>query len=530
MRVITRDGKTEPVRFDKITDRITELAKGLSSDIDPVSITQKISARMIDLISTKELDELSGAVALEKNLTHPDYGILASRICIDNHHKATIGNFEEVVNRLREHTDITGCLAPLVSSEIVNIANEHSEEIQSFIDYSRDFNLNCFGFKTLQRSYLLRSQGEIQERPQDMFMRVSLGIHGWDEGGQAAKETYDLMSQGYFIHATPTLFHAGTPYPQMSSCFLMGVEDSVAGIYQGLADAAAISKHAGGIGIHIHNVRAKGSYIRKTGGCSTGLIPFLKVYNDTARYIDQGGGKRKGSFAMYLEPHHPDILDFLEAKRPQGSDETRARDLFYALWISDLFMERVEKDEDWSVFCPDEVPGLSDTYGQEYRELYTEYEGLGKARTSLKARDVWKAIITSQIETGGPYMLYKDAANRKSNQKHYGTIRSSNLCCEIMEYSDHEEYAVCNLASIGLPRFVENGKFNYSKMRDVVSIIVRNLNKIIDRNYYPLEKARKSNMKHRPIGIGVQGLADTFVLMGMPFESAEAHSLKERII
>jgi len=422
----------------------------------------------------------------------------------------------------------------MVSQEIMDIVSEHSAKLEEVIDYGRDFNMDTFGFKTLQRSYLLKALGVIIERPQDMFMRVALGIHGWSDDGAAAIETYNMLSNGFFIHATPTLFHAGTPFPQMSSCFLMGVEDSVEGIYQGLADAAVISKHAGGIGIHCHNIRSRGSYIRKTGGTSTGIVPFLKVYNDTARYIDQGGGKRKGSFAMYMEPHHPDIFDFLEAKRPQGSDDQRSRDLFYAMWVSDLFMERVKEDAMWSLFCPDTVRGLSDAVGEKYKQLYRESESAGLFTRQVKARQLWEAIITSQIETGGPYMLYKDAANLKSNQQHYGTIKSSNLCCEIMEYSDSEEYAVCNLASIALPKYVyttDKGEiaYDYKRLREIVAILVRNLNKIIDKNFYPLEKAKISNMKHRPIGLGVQGLADTFALMKMPFESEEAKSLNRRI-
>tara|TARA_X000001036_G_scaffold426280_1_gene453495 strand:- start:297 stop:2645 length:2349 start_codon:yes stop_codon:yes gene_type:complete len=529
MEVVTRSGKREPVRFDKITDRISLLGEGLN--IDPAVIVQLTATRIANGISTRELDELTSNISLQKLLVHPDYGKLAARIAIDNHHKITCGKFGEVVERLSTHKDALGENAPLISQEIVELVKDSSklENIEKWIDYERDFKIDCFGFKTLERGYLLKSQGSIQERPGDLFMRVALGIHGWDNDGKTAKETYDAMSLGYFIHATPTLFHSGTPYPQMSSCFLMGVEDSVQGIYKALGDAAMISKHAGGLGIHCHSIRGKGSYIRKTGGSSTGILPFLKVYNDTARYIDQGGGKRKGSFAMYLEPHHPDIVEFLSAKRPQGAEESRARDLFYALWISDLFMERVKEDGDWSLFCPDKTPGLAEVYGEVYKELYLKYENEGLSVRKIKARSIWDAILESQIETGGPYMLYKDAANSKSNQKNYGTIKSSNLCCEVMEYSDHKEYAVCNLASLALPAFVKDGKFDFQNLRNHTAILVRNLNKVIDKNYYPLPETSLSNLKHRPIGIGVQGLADTFVLVGAPFDSKEAKELNKEI-
>ncbi|MBP02292.1 MAG: ribonucleoside-diphosphate reductase subunit alpha [Rhodospirillaceae bacterium] len=540
MQVVTRSGKTEPVRFDKITDRLTYLSTmpGLSEhlDVDPAIIVQLTATRIKDGITTRELDELTSNICMQKIMVHPDYGILGARIAIDNHHKITCGKFGTVVERLATHLDILGEEAPLISQEIVGLMAdpEKREKIESWIDYNRDFRIDCFGFKTIERGYLLRSQGAIQERPGDMYMRVALGIHGWDRDGLDARETYDAMSQGFFIHATPTLFHAGTPYPQMSSCFLMGVEDSVQGIYKGLADAAMISKHAGGLGIHCHEIRAKGSYIRKTGGTSTGLIPFLKVYNDTARYIDQGGGKRKGSFAMYLEPHHPDILDFLGAKRPQGTEETKARDLFYALWISDLFMQRVKKDEDWSLFCPNQTPGLSDVVGDEYRALYEKYESEGREIKKVKARRIWDSILESQIETGGPYMLYKDAANMKSNQQNLGVIKSSNLCCEILEYSDHKEYAVCNLASIALPSFVKDDNktpplFCHEELGQYIQILVHNLNKVIDRNYYPLPETEVSNMRHRPIGLGVQGLADTFIKMKLPFDSPEARILNKEI-
>ena len=540
MQVVTRSGKTEPVRFDKITDRLTFLSDmsgyGEALQVDPAIIVQLTATRIKDGITTRELDELTSNICMQKIMVHPDYGTLGARIAIDNHHKITCGKFGTVVERLATHLDVLGEAAPLISQEIVAFVAdpEKCKKIEEWIDYSRDFRIDCFGFKTIERGYLLRSQGSIQERPGDMYMRVALGIHGWDRDGLDARETYDAMSRGYFIHATPTLFHAGTPYPQMSSCFLMGVEDSVQGIYKGLADAAMISKHAGGLGIHCHEIRAKGSYIRKTGGTSTGLIPFLKVYNDTARYIDQGGGKRKGSFAMYLEPHHPDILEFLHAKRPQGTEETRARDLFYALWISDIFMERVKADKEWSLFCPNQTPGLSDLVGDEFRALYEKYETENREIKKVRARAIWDAILESQIETGGPYMLYKDAANMKSNQQNLGVIKSSNLCCEIMEYSDHKEYAVCNLASIALPRFVIQGAdgnvcFDYDELGHYVRILVRNLNKVIDKNYYPLPETEISNMRHRPIGLGVQGLADAFIKMRVPFDSDEARVLNKSI-
>ena len=531
MQVITRSGEKQPFKFDKISDRLSALGKDLK--VDPILIVQQTAARIKNGISTQELDELTSNICLQKLLDHPDYGKLGARVAIDNHHKNTCGKFSEVVKRLKTHVDILGEPAPLISDKILEFCEDPAKiaAIESWIDYKRDFNLDCFGFKTLERAYLLKSQGKIQERPGDMFMRVSLCIHEWDNDGQDAKETYDAMSQGYFIHATPTLFHAGTPYPQMSSCFLMGVEDSVQGIYKGLSDAAMISKHAGGLGIHIHEIRAKGSYIRKTGGTSTGLMPFLKVYNDTARYIDQGGGKRKGSFAMYLEPHHPDIVEFLNARRPQGTEETRARDLFYALWISDLFMNRVKNNEEWSLFCPNACPGLSDCWGEEYKKLYESYEKEGRAIKTIKARQIWDAILESQIETGTPYMLYKDAANKKSNQQNLGTIKSSNLCCEIMEYSNHEEYAVCNLGSISLSSFVNKttSTYNFKLLGDYVKILVRNLNKVIDKNFYPLPETKISNMRHRPVGIGVQGLADTFMLLKIPFDSPRAADLNEKI-
>lgn len=531
MQVITRNNQNEPVKLDKISDRIKKLCYGLSDIIDPVIITTEICSQIKDKIKTTELDELSSSVCLQKIMDHPDYEILASRISINNYHKETSGDFTEVINIAKNNKDSTGTISPLVSQKLVDIVNQHGDEINSWIDYSRDFNLNCFGFKTLQRSYLLKTSDYVPiERPGDLFMRVSLGIHNWDNDGKDAKETYDYMTNGKFIHATPTLFNSGTPHPQMSSCFLMGMEDSVKGIFEALGDTAMISKHSGGIGIHIHDVRGNGSYIRSTAGKSNGIFPLLKVFNDTARYINQGG-KRNGSFAMYLEPHHPDIIDFLESKKPQGVEDCRARDLFYALWISDLFMKRVEEDGDWCLFCPDACPGLSNVWGDEYTKLYTKYEESSLYVNKIKARDIWEMIINSQIETGGPYMLYKDAVNKKSNQQNIGTIKSSNLCCEIMQYSDNKEYAVCNLASIALPKLVDEKTqtFDYTELRKITKIIVKNLNKIIDRNYYPLEKARVSNMKHRPIGVGVQGLADAFLKMGYAFESPEAKQLNSHI-
>ena len=527
MKVITRSGDEEPMRFDRIAERLEKFTADLDPILDPVGITQNVVKRIYDGIKTSELDELTIQYCLQQAILHPDYGVLASRVAVDNHHKDTHADYMTIVEVLWNNLDKKGESAPLVSGELYKFVQEHSAEIQAMIVDERDFLLDCFGFKTLQKGYLLRSQGVVIERPQHMFMRVAIGIHCEDM--VRIKETYDLMSQKYFIHASPTLFHAGTPYPQLSSCFLLGMEDSVQGMYKALGDCAVISKFAGGIGIWAHDVRSNGSYIRSTGGTCAGLMSLLQVFNATCRHINQSG-RRNGSFAVYLEPHHPDILTFLDAKKPQGAENERARDLFYALWISDLFMKRVEADADWSLMDPNECPGLSDVYGSEFEELYTSYEERGMARRTIKAREIWDKIISSQIESGVPYMLYKDACNQKSNQKNVGTIKSSNLCTEIIQYSDSKEYAVCNLASVSLPKFVSaDGAFDFDMFRSVIKVMTYNLNAVIDRNYYPLPETKKSNLRHRPIGLGVQGLADTYVLMGFAFDSPEAALLNKEI-
>lgn len=527
MKVITRSGDEEPMRFDRIAERLEKFTADLDPILDPVGITQNVVKRIYDGIKTSELDELTIQYCLQQAILHPDYGVLASRVAVDNHHKDTHADYMTIVEVLWNNLDKKGESAPLVSGELYKFVHEHSAEIQAMIVDERDFLLDCFGFKTLQKGYLLRSQGVVIERPQHMFMRVAIGIHCEDM--VRIKQTYDLMSQKYFIHASPTLFHAGTPYPQLSSCFLLGMEDSVQGMYKALGDCAVISKFAGGIGIWAHDVRSNGSYIRSTGGTCAGLMSLLQVFNATCRHINQSG-RRNGSFAVYLEPHHPDILTFLDAKKPQGAENERARDLFYALWISDLFMKRVEADADWSLMDPNECPGLSDVYGSEFEELYTSYEERGMARRTIKAREIWDKIISSQIESGVPYMLYKDACNQKSNQKNVGTIKSSNLCTEIIQYSDSKEYAVCNLASVSLPKFVSaDGAFDFDTFRSVIKVMTYNLNAVIDRNYYPLPETKKSNLRHRPIGLGVQGLADTYVLMGFAFDSPEAALLNKEI-
>lgn len=527
MKVITRSGDEEPMRFDRIAERLEKFTADLDPILDPVGITQNVVKRIYDGIKTSELDELTIQYCLQQAILHPDYGVLASRVAVDNHHKDTHADYMTIVEVLWNNLDKKGESAPLVSGELYKFVQEHSAEIQAMIVDERDFLLDCFGFKTLQKGYLLRSQGVVIERPQHMFMRVAIGIHCEDM--VRIKQTYDLMSQKYFIHASPTLFHAGTPYPQLSSCFLLGMEDSVQGMYKALGDCAVISKFAGGIGIWAHDVRSNGSYIRSTGGTCAGLMSLLQVFNATCRHINQSG-RRNGSFAVYLEPHHPDILTFLDAKKPQGAENERARDLFYALWISDLFMKRVEADADWSLMDPNECPGLSDVYGSEFEELYTSYEERGMARRTIKAREIWDKIISSQIESGVPYMLYKDACNQKSNQKNVGTIKSSNLCTEIIQYSDSKEYAVCNLASVSLPKFVSaDGAFDFDTFRSVIKVMTYNLNAVIDRNYYPLPETKKSNLRHRPIGLGVQGLADTYVLMGFAFDSPEAALLNKEI-
>jgi ribonucleoside-diphosphate reductase alpha chain len=529
MYVVKRDGKKETVKFDKITSRIQRLCYGLSSHVEPVQVAIKVIEGIYDGVTTSELDNLAAEVAASLTTTHPDYALLASRIAISNLHKNTKKSFSETMKDLYEYVDPrTGLKASLLADDVYEIISSNAELLDSTIIYDRDFGYDYFGFKTLDKSYLLKLNGKVVERPQHMLMRVAIGIH--KEDVESAIETYNLMSERWFTHATPTLFNAGTPKPQLSSCFLLTMKsDSIEGIYDTLKQCAQISQSAGGIGLSMHNIRATGSYIRGTNGTSNGIVPMLRVFNDTARYVDQGGGKRKGSFAIYLEPWHADIFEFLELKKNHGKEELRARDLFYALWVCDLFMKRVEAEGDWSLFCPNEAPGLADCYGAEFETLYENYEREGKARKVIKARELWTAILESQIETGTPYMLYKDACNEKSNQKNLGTIKSSNLCTEIVEYTDKDEVAVCNLASISLPRFVIDGKFDHQKLFDITYVVTKNLNKIIDVNYYPVPEARRSNMRHRPIGIGVQGLADAFILMRMPFESEEARRLNAEI-
>jgi ribonucleoside-diphosphate reductase alpha chain len=530
MYVIKRDGRREAVKFDKITARIKKLCYGFNPAIvDPVKISMKVIEGIYEGVTTAALDNLAAEVAASFTTQHPDYALLASRIAVSNLHKSTKKSFSETMRDLYEYIDPkTNKPAPMIADDVYDIILKNAEQLDSTIIYDRDFGYDFFGFKTLERSYLLKINGEVAERPQHMLMRVSLGIHKNDL--DAAIETYDLMSERWFTHATPTLFNAGTPKPQMSSCFLLTTqEDSISGIYDTLKQCAQISQSAGGIGLSIHDVRATGSYIRGTNGTSNGIVPMLKVFNDTARYVDQGGGKRKGSFAVYIEPWHADIVDFLDLKKNHGKEEQRARDLFYAMWIPDLFMERVEADGDWTLMCPNECPGLSDAYGDEFKALYEKYEKEGKGRKTLKAQKIWFKILESQIETGTPYMLYKDAANIKSNQKNLGTIKSSNLCTEILEYTSKDEVAVCNLASVALPKFVVDGKFDFEKLFRITYRATLNLNKIIDNNYYPVIEARNSNMRHRPIGLGVQGLADAFILMRYPFDSEKARQLNKDI-
>jgi ribonucleoside-diphosphate reductase alpha chain len=529
MYVVKRDGHKEPVMFDKITDRIKKLCYGLNDRVDAVKVAMRVIEGLYDGVTTSELDNLAAETAASMTISHPDYAQLAARIAISNLHKNTNKSFSETMNEMYHYVNPrTNQEAPLLSEEVHNVIQENAEFLNSHIIYNRDFNYDYFGFKTLERSYLLKINGKIVERPQHMLMRVSVGIHLNDL--ESVIETYDLMSKKFFTHATPTLFNAGTPKPQMSSCFLLTMkDDSIDGIYDTLKQTAKISQSAGGIGLAIHNVRATGSYIRGTNGTSNGIVPMLRVFNDTARYVDQGGGKRKGSFAIYLETWHADIFDFLDLKKNTGKEEMRARDLFFAMWTSDLFMKRVEADSTWTLMCPNECPGLDNVYGDEFEALYTSYEAQGKGRKTVKARELWEKILESQIETGTPYMLYKDAANRKSNQKNLGTIRSSNLCTEIMEYTSADEVAVCNLASISLPMFVENGKFNHELLFNVTKRVTRNLNKVIDRNYYPVIEAENSNMRHRPVGLGVQGLADAFIMLRMPFTSDEAKQLNQDI-
>jgi ribonucleoside-diphosphate reductase alpha chain len=515
--------------FDKITDRIKKLCYGLNDMVDAVKVAMRVIEGLYDGVTTSELDNLAAETAASMTATHPDYAQLAARIAISNLHKNTNKSFSETMSEMYHYVNPrTNQQAPLLSQEVYEVIKENAAFLDSHIIYTRDFNYDYFGFKTLERSYLLRINGQIVERPQHMLMRVAVGIHLNDM--ESVIETYELMSKKFFTHATPTLFNAGTPKPQMSSCFLLTMkDDSIDGIYDTLKQTAKISQSAGGIGLAIHNVRATGSYIRGTNGTSNGIVPMLRVYNDTARYVDQGGGKRKGSFAIYLETWHADIFEFLDLKKNTGKEEMRARDLFFAMWTSDLFMKRVEEDTTWTLMCPNECPGLDDVYGDEFEALYLSYEAKGKGRKTIKARELWEKILESQIETGTPYMLYKDAANRKSNQKNLGTIRSSNLCTEIMEYTSADEIAVCNLASISLPMFVENGAFNHELLYDVTKRVTRNLNKVIDRNYYPVIEAENSNMRHRPIGLGVQGLADAFIMLRLPFTSDEAKKLNQEI-
>ncbi|MBK6572654.1 MAG: ribonucleoside-diphosphate reductase subunit alpha [Saprospiraceae bacterium] len=530
MQVIKRNGKREDVSFDKITARIKKLCYGLDANfVDAIEISKKVILGLFNGVSTSELDNLAAETAASFAAVHPDYALLAARIAISNLHKNTNKSFSETMEALYNYVDPnTNQKAGLISDETIEVIRQNADKLDSAIIYDRDYSFDYFGFKTLERSYLLRTNKKVVERPQHLLMRASIGIHGL--AVDKAIETYNLMSEKWFVHATPTLFNAGTPKPQLSSCFLLSMtDDSITGIFETLSRCAKISQSAGGIGISIHNVRAKGSYIKGTGGTSNGIIPMLKVFNDTARYVDQGGGKRKGAFAVYLEPWHADIEDFLELKKNHGKEELRARDLFYAMWIPDLFMERVKEDKEWSLFWPNEAPGLYDTYGGEFEALYHKYENEGRARKVIRAQELWFNILESQIETGTPYILFKDAANKKSNQKNLGTIRSSNLCTEIIEYTAPDEVAVCNLASISLPKFIQNKTFDFKKLEEVTRVITRNLNRIIDINYYPIPEAQNSNFRHRPIGIGVQGLADAFILMRFPFDSDGAKKLNKQI-
>jgi ribonucleoside-diphosphate reductase alpha subunit len=530
MYVVKRDAKKETVKFDKITARIVKMCYGLDPLVSPEAVAMKVIEGIYDGVTTIDLDNLAAEVAAGKAIDHPDYALLASRIAVSNLHKETKKTFSDVMHDLYTYIDPkTNLPAALLADDVYQIIMDNKELLDSSIIYDRDFRYDYFGFKTLTRSYLMKLNGSIAERPQHMLMRVALGIHKRDV--TAALVTYHLMSEGWFTHATPTLFNAGTPKPQMSSCFLLTMkEDSIEGIYDTLKSCAQISQSAGGIGLAIHNIRATGSYIKGTNGTSNGIVPMLRVFNDTARYVDQGGGKRKGSFAMYIEPWHADVFDFLDLKKNHGKEENRTRDLFLALWIPDLFMKRVKENGEWTLMCPHECPGLSDVHSEAFEKLYLQYEKEGKGRKTIKAQDLWFKILESQIETGTPYMLYKDAANAKSNQQNLGTIKSSNLCTEIIEYTAPDEIAVCNLASLALPKYVNEDKsFDHDKLFEVTYQATVNLNRIIDENFYPVEDARRSNLRHRPIGLGVQGLADTFILMGFPFESLEARNLNREI-
>jgi ribonucleoside-diphosphate reductase alpha chain len=530
MYVVKRIGKSESVKFDKITARIEKLCYGLDRRfVNSIDVAKKVIEGLYDGVTTTELDNLAAETAASLTVKHPDYALLASRIAVSNLHKNTIKSFSDTMKLLYECKDSkTGKHVPLLADDIWAIIRDNAELLDSTIIYDRDYGFDYFGFKTLEKSYLLKVDGKVVERPQHMYMRVAIGIHHDDI--ENAIKTYHLMSERWFTHATPTLFNAGTPKPQMSSCFLLTMkDDSIDGIYDTLKQTAKISQSAGGIGLSIHNIRATGSYIGGTNGTSNGIIPMLRVFNDTARYVDQGGGKRKGAFAIYLEPWHADVFEFLDLRKNHGKDEMRARDLFYALWVPDLFMQRVEAGGDWSLFCPHEAPGLADTWGADFEKLYTQYEAEGRERRTVKAQDLWFAILDAQIETGTPYLLYKDSANRKSNQQNLGTIKSSNLCTEVIEYTSPDEVAVCNLASLALPRFVSGGQFDHQKLYDVTYEVTKNLNKIIDHNFYPIDEARNSNLRHRPIGLGVQGLADAFILLRLPFESDKAKQLNKEI-
>ncbi len=529
MFVLKRDGRKEPVMFDKITARVRKLCYGLNELVDPIKVSMRVIEGLYDGVTTSELDNLAAEIAATMTTSHPDYAKLAARISVSNLHKNTKKSFTETMKDLYEYVNPrTNKKAPLISDEVHEVIQNNAELLDSTIIYNRDFGYDYFGFKTLERSYLLKINGNIAERPQHMLMRVAVGIHLNDL--ESAIETYELMSKKFFTHATPTLFNAGTPKPQMSSCFLLAMkDDSIDGIYDTLKQTAKISQSAGGIGLSIHNVRATGSYIAGTNGTSNGIVPMLQVFNDTARYVDQGGGKRKGSFAIYVEPWHADIYEFLDLKKNHGKEEMRARDLFYAMWIPDLFMKRVEANESWTLMCPNECPNLFTTHSEEFEALYLKYETANKGRKTVRARELWEKILESQIETGTPYMLYKDAANRKSNQKNLGTIRSSNLCTEIMEYTSPDEVAVCNLASIALPMFVKNGEFDHKELFRVTKRVTKNLNRVIDRNYYPVKEAENSNLRHRPIGLGVQGLADAFIMLRLPFTSDDAKTLNQEI-
>jgi ribonucleoside-diphosphate reductase alpha chain len=530
MYVVKRDAKKETVKFDKITARIVKMCYGLDSLVSPEAVAMKVIEGIYDGVTTIDLDNLAAEVAAAKTIDHPDYALLASRIAVSNLHKETKKTFSDVMHDLYTYIDPkTNQQASLLADDVYQIVMDNKELLDSSIIYDRDFRYEYFGFKTLTRSYLMKLNGKIAERPQQMLMRVAIGIHKRDV--KAAITTYHLMSEGWFTHATPTLFNAGTPKPQMSSCFLLTMkEDSIGGIYDTLKSCAQISQSAGGIGLAIHDIRATGSYIKGTNGTSNGIVPMLRVFNDTARYVDQGGGKRKGSFAIYIEPWHADVFDFLDLKKNHGKEENRTRDLFLALWIPDLFMKRVKDNGEWTLMCPHECPGLSDVHSEAFEKLYLQYEKDGKGRKTIKAQDLWFKILESQVETGTPYMLYKDAANSKSNQQNLGTIKSSNLCTEIIEYTAPDEIAVCNLASLALPKYVKEDKsFDHDKLFEVTYQATVNLNRIIDENFYPVEDAKKSNLRHRPIGLGVQGLADTFILMGLPFESPGAKALNKEI-